>query len=253
MWYNIVVFPLRKPGGVMINYIVCDDNKKILDSVRNVIDKVMMKNDTEYEIHAFNDYNQDFKDIIKKELPNKIYILDIETPSASGIDIARKIRSIDYRSIIIFLTAHEELGHTLLQKEYLFLAFINKYDNYQIKLVSSIRIALKNLNCSEMLRYQNNGVYYNIPLDDIIYIYRDSVERKCLIKTGYAEILISKQLNEIKEDLNDNFVYSHRSCIVNKARVRIVDMHNKRIIFDNDESVNLVSSLYKKEANKNDV
>ena len=231
----------------MINFIICDDNNEILKKIKEIIENTMMNNDTGYVIHSFNDYDSNFKEIMKSKVPNKIYILDIETPSSSGIDIARKIRNFDYESVIIFLTAHEELGYTILQKEFLFLSFINKYDNYEPKLLKSIRIALKKLSGNKMLKYSKNGVLYTIPLDDILYITRDSIERKCIIKTDYLEMMISKQLNELKEELTDSFIYSHRSCIVNKKRIRFVDLPNHKIFFDNKESTNLVSNIFKKE------
>ena len=236
----------------MINFIICDDNNEILKKIKEIIENTMMNNDTGYVIHSFNDYDSNFKEIMKSKVPNKIYILDIETPSSSGIDIARKIRNFDYESVIIFLTAHEELGYTILQKEFLFLSFINKYDNYEPKLLKSIRIALKKLSSNKMLKYSKNGVLYTIPLDDILYITRDSIERKCIIKTDYLEMMISKQLNELKEELTDSFIYSHRSCIVNKKRIRFVDLPNHKIFFDNKESTNLVSSIFKKEFDVHD-
>lgn len=236
----------------MINFIVCDDNNEILKRVKEIINNAMMNNDVGYEIHLFKDYNSEFKEIVKSKIPNKIYILDIETPTSSGIDVARKIRNIDYESIIIFLTAHEELGYTILQKEFLFLAFINKYDNYGPKLLKSIKIALRKINNNQMLKYNKNGIIYTIPLDDILYVTRDSVERKCLIKTEYLEIMISKQLKEIKEELTPDFVYSHRSCIVNKNKVRVIDFRRHQIIFNNDEVINLISNKFKKEFDRVD-
>ena len=236
----------------MINFIVCDDNVEILKKVKEIISNAMMNNDTGYEIHAFKDYDSKFKNIIQAKMPNKIYILDIETPTSSGIDIARKIRNKDYNSTIIFLTAHEELGYAILQKEFLFLAFINKYDNYEPKLLKSIKTALRRINCNKMLKYNKNGIVYTIPLEDIIYITRDSVERKCIVKTEYLEIMISKQLKEIMEELTPDFVYSHRSCIVNKNKVRIVDFKNHKITFSNNETTNLISLVFKKELTKDD-
>ncbi len=234
----------------MINFIVCDDNKNILNKVKKIIENTMMNNDVGYEIHLFSDYDAKFLELVKEKIPNKIYILDIETPTSSGIDIARKIRNIDYNSIIIFLTAHEELGYTILQKEFLFLSFINKYDNYEPKLSKVLKTALKKVNSNQMLKYNKNGIIYTIPLDDILYITRDSVERKCVIKTDYLEVLISKQLNEIKQELSDNFVFSHRSCIVNKNRVRVADINHHIIKFDNGETISMVSRIYKKEFDK---
>ena len=234
----------------MINFIVCDDNKNVLNKVVKIINNAMMNNDTGYEIHAFNDYDAKFNELIKAKIPNKIYILDIETPSSSGIDIARRIRNIDYNSIIIFLTAHEELGYTILQKEFLFLSFINKYDNYEPKLLRVIKTALKKVNSNQMLKYNKNGIIYTIPLDDILYITRDSIERKCIIKTDYMEFMIPKQLKDVKQELPNNFVFSHRSCIVNKDKVRVIDINNHMIQFDNGLAINMISRLFRKEFEK---
>ncbi len=234
----------------MINFIVCDDNKNVLNKVVKIINNAMMNNDTGYEIHAFNDYDTKFNELIKAKIPNKIYILDIETPSSSGIDIARRIRNIDYNSIIIFLTAHEELGYTILQKEFLFLSFINKYDNYEPKLLRVIKTALKKVNSNQMLKYNKNGIIYTIPLDDILYITRDSIERKCIIKTDYMEFMIPKQLKDVKQELPNNFVFSHRSCIVNKDKVRVIDINNHMIQFDNGLAINMISRLFRKEFEK---
>ncbi len=209
-----------------------------------------MGNNIDYCVHVFSDYNNKFDEIIKKKLANKIYILDIETPTSSGIDAARKIRTNDFNSVIIFLTAHEELGYNLLKKELLFLTFINKFDDYENSVARAIKTALRKVNSVQMLRYNKRGLIYMIPLDDILYITRDSVERKSLIKTDYLEVLFPKNLSEIKEELPSNFVYSHRSCIVNKNRIRCVDLKKLIIKFNNQVEISLVSSLFKKEFEK---
>ena len=124
----------------MINFILCDDDPIILKEVKHIIDSYMMKNNLAYKIHLFGDYDEKFIDIMKKPLSNKIYILDIETPSRSGIDVARNIRVDDVNSVIIFLTVHEELGLTILKNELMFLSFINKYDDHKKRMEKSIII-----------------------------------------------------------------------------------------------------------------
>ena len=88
----------------------------------------MIKNKIEYKTHVYDDYNKKFMDVIENKMPSKIYLLDIETPSRSGIDIAREIRRKDVDSVIIFLTVHEELGNIVLKNDLMFLSFINKFD-----------------------------------------------------------------------------------------------------------------------------
>ena len=88
----------------MISIIVCEDNKNDLAKIRKSISKIMKSLKIDYKENVFMDYDESFMKIIDKKIPFKFYILDIETPSRSGIDIARIIRKKDYSSPIIFLT-----------------------------------------------------------------------------------------------------------------------------------------------------
>jgi two-component system response regulator AgrA len=234
----------------MVNFIVCDDNKAVRTNVVNIIDKLMMKNQLAYKTHVFDEYDESFYKIMKTKNSSKIYVLDIETKNSSGIDIARKIREKDIDSIIIFLTSHDELGYTILKSEFLFLSFICKFDNYEDKLESALKKALKILGKKNIIRFENQGALYTIPADDILYITRDSIERKCVISTDYAQFKINKTLTEMLEMLDGRFKKSHRACIVNMDRVRVIEHHKRRIIFDNASTTDLLSSNFKKEVGK---
>ena len=94
----------------MINFIVIDDVKKFSEMIIDIITKVMMKNKFMYKTYSFDEYDDKFFEVMNSSLSNKIYIMDIETKNASGIDIARKIRKFDVDSIIIFVTVHNEAG-----------------------------------------------------------------------------------------------------------------------------------------------
>lgn len=231
----------------MISFIICDDNKKVNQIINTVVDKTMMKNKVSYQKLNYFDYDSQFMPVIDEKLPNKIYILDIETPSASGIDIVRKIREKDLNSIIIFLTSHDELGYTILKQEFMFLAFICKFDDYQNKLTSAIKKALQIVGQKRILNINDRGVIYNIPMNDILYITRDSVYRKCIIKTEYTEFRVNKSLTELFDELSDDFKQSHRACIVNMGRIRVVNKRKKEIIFDTKESIDLINEEFRKD------
>ena len=137
----------------------------------------------------------------------------------SGIDVARIIRNKDVDSVLIFLTGHEELSQIVIKNEFLFLSFINKFDNCEHRLQLAIEKALHVLKTRKSIRFKDCGTIYTIKLDDILYITKDSVERKSIIKTDYSEFSLNKTLAEIEDMLNDSFVKTHRACIVNKKRV----------------------------------
>ena len=231
----------------MLNFIVCDDEKKYRDFAEGVINKYMMKNQHEYQIHMINDYDREFMDIIGTKLPFKIYILDIETPTRSGLDVARIIRNKDVDSVIIFLTGHQELSQIVIKNEFLFLSFINKFDDCENRLMGSIDKSLKVLKAKQTIRFKDCGIIYTISLEDILYVTKDSVERKSIIKTDYSEFRLNKTLGEIKEMLNDDFIQTHRACLVNKKRVVGYNKPKRVIMFDTGEKIDLVSTRFEGE------
>ena len=230
----------------MINFIVVDDNKKFLDIMSDIITNTMMSNKFVYKTHKFVEYDSSFYDIMNSNLSNKIYILDIETREASGIDVARKIRKHDIDSIIIFATVHNEAGLVLLKDDLMFLNFICKFDDFENKLSNSINKALEFIHHKVNIKFEDRGTIYTIPLSDILYVTKESNDRKCIIKTANSEFKVSLTLKEVVELCDNKLLQTHRSCFVNMDRVRVVDKHDNIIVFDNGLSIDMLSSTYKK-------
>lgn len=230
----------------MINFVICDDDKEFCSKIKNIINKYMLKTFHEYKIHVYNDYDEKFNKFILEKLPFKVYILDIETPNGSGIDAARKIRKNDLDSIIIFLTGHEELGLTILKNEFYVLTFINKFDNYEDRLNSSISKSLQIMNKKSIIRVKERSTTYTFNLSNIVYIYKNGFERKTIIVTDYGEYKIGLSLKQIKDMLDNRFIQTHRSCYVNNERVVKIDKKSKSIVFDNSLEIDLLSDVYER-------
>lgn len=230
----------------MINFIIVDDNKKFLEIMVDVVTKVMMKNKFMYKTHTFSEYDNDFFNVMNSDIPNKIYILDIETREASGIDVARKIRKHDIDSIIIFATVHNEAGLVLLKDDLMFLTFLCKFDDFENNLYSSICKALEFTHHKLSIRFNDRGTFYNIPVCDILYVTKESTDRKSTIKTSYTSYRVNLTLKEIYDLCGNNLVQTHRSCFVNMDNVRVFDRKNNSIEFDNGDVIDLVSNKYKK-------
>lgn len=231
----------------MINVIVCDDDNKYLKKVVENVKKFMDGKKLNYKIHEYMDYDNKFINMLKDEIPNKIFILDIETPSRSGIDVARIIRRIDVESPIIFLTGHEELGNIILSKVMNFVSFINKFDEVKEKLNESLNLALKILNKKQILKFSDRGSIYTIEYNKILYITTDTVARKTIIVTSKHEYKTNYTLTQMLSILTSDFVQTHKSCIVNKTRVTQINKNNNKIIFDTGLEIDMLSTKYKKE------
>ena len=74
------------------------------DIIGKIIENSSKKCKYEYNLKSFLDYNEDFYKTVYTYMKNKIYILDIEVPSANGIQVAEKISLTDKDSTIIFVS-----------------------------------------------------------------------------------------------------------------------------------------------------
>ena len=231
----------------MIEFIVYDDQVEFRDKIKSSIEIVAKENNIEYEIKSFGSYTKEFDKTINSNISNKIYIMDIEVPdSISGIDVARKIRREDWNSIIILVTSHIELGYEALKAQIMLLDFICKQNNCYSNLRKTLITAVKKINNKKVIKLEAEGVTNRIYTDDIIYILRDNVERKCMIKTSYNAIFVHKSLKDILGELDNRFYLSHRSCIVNKDRIKTVNWRKGVIYFDNGTDVDYLSRDKKK-------
>ena len=231
----------------MLNVVICDDNKRDLGKITKLIDVFMKKNKYDYKKHIYSDYNDEFMKLVKTKIPFRIYILDIETPSRSGIDVAREIRNRDLDSVIIFLTGHDELGRVILQNDLMFLAFVNKFDNLAKRLNEVMYKAMNLVKIKRVIRIEEGNNTYIINLNDILFLSKDTFDRKTTIKTDYTEYRVRTSLSQLKEMLDDRFLQSHRACIVNKTRIARIDYGKRIIYFDNNDYTDLLSNKYKKE------
>ena len=231
----------------MIRFIICDDNEQASDKISKTITKSMINYPYEYEVSKFTCFNSNLNKIINTPGEKKIYILDIELPKISGLEIASKIRKKDWKSIIIFVTAHPECKNDIFYSRLLALDFISKYHLYEKRLEETINVAVNSLSDTKTLVFHNRSTTYQIPYEDIIYIEKLNGQRKCLIATrNGTSFTIRENISTLYDNLENNFYRCHKSCIVNIKEIKKVDYNEGLITFKNDLKTNLLSERMKK-------
>ena len=226
----------------MINIIICDDNVRDANKIEKLVKNYFNKMD--YNIYKFNDYNNKFLNLINVDLDNKIYLLDIETPSMSGIDVARIIRKNDYCSVIIFLSGHDDLSRIVAKKNLMCLNFINKFDNLEKNLKYSLDLALSVVGKKRRVKLLSRGNIYNIDINRILYVTRDTLSRKSIVVCDNNTYQLNLNLKSVISELGEDFIQTHRACFVNKNRIQVINHKELFIILDNKETINLVSKKY---------
>jgi len=234
----------------MLNFVVCDDNKAFSRLMKKTIDNFMLNYEIEYKIFHFDGYSENFEKFAKKDLGFKIYFLDIKTSDGSGLDAARIIREKynDWASIIIVVTSHEEYRYEALGNRLYLLDFIDKLNNCEERIKEDITKALNNYNQRhKSLSYEYNHIFYKIEFRNIICIEKEPESKRCIIKTTYGNNYISGTLNDIEEKLDERFIRTHRSLIVNKDKIQNYDSKTNILSFIDGTTTNQIARGKKKE------
>ena len=233
----------------MINFIIYEDDKEFRKLYISVILKIIGSKKNAYKIIEIDKFDKNTMSKIEKLVGKNIYILDIEVPGKSGLDLAREIRSNgDWQSQMIVVTSHEQMKNTTLTSKMLMLDFISKYYDMEDSLKESIKLSLDILNQHKSLNFQSNGELYQIPYNDILYIEKNVDNSYSTIVTKNENIETKKLIGAIEDELIDDkrFFRTHRSCIVNLDNITSIELRENIIHFGKKET-NLLSREKKTE------
>ena len=231
----------------MMRFIIFEDNKDFRERISNIINKVMMPYNFEYKISKFGEYNKKVEELITNKNELKIYILDVELPEISGLEIASEIRNVDLDSTIIFLTAHPECQNDIFYSRLQAIDYINKDRLWPDRFESTIKYSIKNINRRRIFSYEFNHNSYRLPIDKILYVEKIQDNQKCEITMeDGSKYLIISSITALNDKLGPSFYQSHKSCLVNVEKIRRVNYPENIITFHNGESVYLLSNRNKK-------
>lgn len=237
----------------MINFVIYEDNKKIIDHYTEVIHRFMGNNDNKYKIRIFQSYTPILKEYISNNTGKNIYILDLEVPEKSGLDLAREIRKNGKCSDqIIIATAHNELKDNAYRSKILMVDFLSKYDNLEGNLMECLNAAFEYMSKHESFKFKQDGEIIQIPYCDILFIEKDKKDNEIYIITKNDRIRIKSNMSTIEKMLisSPQFFKTHRSCIVNLNNIIRVDMVNQVIMFNNKKSTMNLARNKKREFEK---
>lgn len=233
----------------MVNFVIYEDNEIVRNNYVKIIHKFMGKNDAAYKIHQFSGYSLKVKNFIRETVGHNIYILDIEVPGKSGLDLAREIRALgDTESQLLVVTAHKELLDNTFVNRSLVLNFVSKYDNCEENLLSALTDSYINVTKYKSYVFKHEGELYRIPYDDILCFEIDPEFGHVNIITKNKPFIVKKTISAILSELSDQrFVKTHKSCIVNLYNIERVNLSELVIYFPDGTKTDLLSRNYKKE------
>ena len=233
----------------MINFVLYEDGKEMRERYKKIILKLIGPNNNNFKIIEIDKYNQEAEKKLSNIVGNKIYLLDVEVPGKSGLDLARKIRNDrDWDSQIIVITSHEQYSNIGYTSKLLMLDFISKYSNIEKELKETLGVAVGIFTKQKSITFTLNGELYKIPYNQILYIEKSLNNNNCKIVTNDGEYFTRDTIQHLEEILSNDqrFMKTHISCIVNLSNVSSIDLANNIIFFPNKQ-IDLIARNKKRE------
>ena len=209
---------------------LCDNNPNYLQHLEAIIKSYCQKKGIFIYLQLFTDSDA-LMDYIEEKNMFDIYILEVDMPCYSGIDIARKIREHPSPAIIIFLSSHTGYaidGYDLDVFRYVLKCSTSQQWN---KILDDLFTHTDRLKDNRVYIISNHRKYIKLYLKDIIYIYKDNNNAVFVLQNGQKETE-RKTLKNVHQDLNcKNLILLDRGIILNIHYVKAIngcdiELHN---------------------------
>ena len=226
----------------MLNFVICDDNLKILDKFSKMLDNIFENHNFDAQVGLIS---ADVETIIKYIDENKtdVLILDINLKSnKTGLEIAAHVREKNKNAYIIFTTAH---------LEYAMLAYKYKTFDYLPKPVSLERLEetiirlFEDINGLPKKYIRIDSKNTIVDANEILYIKKDGM--RVVFHTNSRDYETYSSFNKIKDLLPNNFVRCHKSYIANISNIANIDPVTNIIYFNNSPSHCDIGPKFKKD------
>lgn len=218
----------------MLNFVLCDDNKAILDRLSKMLNSLFITHNFDAEISFVSTNPEDTFQYIKSNVVTAIF-LDIDLKSKiSGLELANEIRKINRQAYIIFTSAH--LEYILMAYKYKTFDFIPKPITIE-RLEETVLRLIEDINSdnkkNEFIRINNRNTIIN--QDSIQYIKKDGM--KVVFYTDKRTYETYSSFNKISEELPSNFVRCHKSYIANVDKITNIQSSDNSVFFNNNPNI----------------
>ena len=230
-------------GNSMLSILICDDDIGITNTMRSIVESVLLKSGKKARIHTFTDAS-----LVSDQLLSgcDIALLDIDFEEAgyNGMDVARRLRTFSRDTIIIFVTNFIEYAPEGYEVQAF--RYVLKRD-IDTDLKAVLPLALNQLN-QETLPIQVNGEIIKVALDDILYLEVQQhsvtvVTRMLTCEQKQKEYSFYASLSDLEDRLEPlGFLRIHISYLVNMKHLK--KLQCREAILDNGMTLRVGEKSY---------
>ena len=199
-----------------INIIACDDDSTFLDAFRAKILDVFAKLNTNADIRLFTNFGE-LRDEQLAVCDIAFLDIDFVGHERNGLDIARRLREVNSRALIFFITNFIEYAPEGYEVQAF--RYILKWDLDAV-LGRYLMQALEKLSeAGDTLQLQTDGALLELPYSEILYL--EVLGHSVSVVTETETYTINASLSSFEQQLeNHGFLRVHKSYLVNMRHIK---------------------------------
>lgn len=203
-------------GQSKVRIVLCDDDAAFLDELASALARVFSKLHIDAEIIRFREWS----DALNKAFADcsmAFFDIDFEAEEYTGIDLARRLRQVNERALVFFVTNFIEYAPAGYEVQAF--RYILKRDMGEV-LERYIMQAVEHLaEGQECLNLRDREEAVQIALDEIIYL--EVMDHSVSIHTQDGVHSLSATLSGLEQKLEmHGFLRIHKSYLVNMRCIR---------------------------------
>ncbi len=221
----------------MINIAIVEDDKSALDVLKGFLLKFEEANNLQFSITSFNNG----LDLLDEYPSYDLLFMDIELPFINGMDVCRKVRKIDQKVNIVFVTNMANYAATGYEVDAV--AFMVKpitYYNFE----NIVKKVLRNIDKADKngIAIRTNNEIKKVLIDDLLYV---EVSNHNLFYHTFEGTYSSRQsLSQVEENLSKHYFAKCNNCyLVNLKYVSNISGNDVEL---KDKSILQISRSKKK-------
>lgn len=193
---------------------ICDDEPKMLSDIAGKVAALL----PEDELRLFSSGGELLSCLY--EISCDILLLDIDMPEITGLQVARELSGLKKKSLLVFVTSHDELVYDSFQ--YHPFAFLRK-SRFDAEIEKVLQDCVRELGDKEQhFCFRSDGNDVCLLLEDILYFEAEG---------NYLKVVTEKDTYRFRSTLtavehtlqNCGFLRIHKGFFVNQASVKLLN------------------------------
>lgn len=217
----------------MLKIAVVEDSKEYANLLKKKILETDFKDDTEVDLY-FDPV--EFSSVLERGEKYRLCFSDIEMPGMDGVKLAEEIRKKNSRMMLVFISSYLKYateGYQVKAFDYLLKGSVEaKWDALIERVIRQLEDDRE-----KIYRVTAGDKIVTIPLDDIVYAYKEGNYCHFVLMGWQGDIVERKSMWKLEEELKPYkyFIYAKRGYIINIRKIR--EYKVREVIMENGDTI----------------